>query len=421
MTRAATPRLAGSLAAVAAAWTVAVVTGRLEVLMLGVPFALSIAWSAVKELEVPGEVATTLDTDRCLEGERVEARIVVTSTRRAGDVLVGLTLPRGFHAPEGPVRSGAVGPDEDLEATVAFTAGRWGVHPVGPVAVRSYSPGRLFYGERVGEGSEELRVYPAFQETRTAVVPSRLQVFTGNYVSRAAGEGIEFAEVRGFVPGDQIRRVNWRVSSRRQELSVNVAHQERNADVVILIDTFARLGPAGRTSLDLSVTAAAALALHYLEHRDRVGLVTFGGMLHWLTVSAGQRQLYRIVDYLLRVNVSVSYAWKDIDTLPHRTLPPQALVVACTPLVDRRVLRAIADLDARGFPVVVIDTLAEHEVLPGRDPEEELAHRVWRLEREATRFELASRGIGVVSWTGVGDLEAALVGLPRRPRRPVRL
>jgi uncharacterized protein (DUF58 family) len=420
MTRAATPRFAGSVAFVVGSWTVALLSGRIEFLLLGVPFALSIAWSALAAVEVPLEAALSLDTDRCLEGDRVDASVVVTSPRRAADVLVGLTLPPGSRSPDGPAHSGAVAPGKPFEASVGFVAGAWGVHPVGPVALRSYGPGRLFYDESVDRYVEKLEVYPAFQRTRRAVVPPRSQVFTGNYVSRIAGEGIEFAEVRQFVPGDRIRRVNWRVSSRRQELSVNVAHQERNADVVIVIDTFARIGPRGRTSLDLSVTAAAALALHYLGHRDRVGLVTFGGMLHWLTVAGGQRQLYRIVDYLLKVDVSVSYAWKDIETLPHRTLPPQAFVIACTPLVDERMLRALADLDARGFPVTVVDTLAEDDVPAGRSAEDELAHRVWRLEREATRFDLTARGIAVVGWTGASDLEEALVRLPRRPRRTAR-
>ncbi|MDQ3983013.1 MAG: DUF58 domain-containing protein [Actinomycetota bacterium] len=416
MTRAATPRFAGSVAFVAAAWLAAMPTGRIEILLLGVPFALSIAWSALADRRALLDAALSLDTDRCLEGESVEASIAVTSTGRADDVLVGLRLPPGSRSADGPVRSGTVAPGKPLDAIIGFVAGAWGVHRVGPVALRSYGPGRLFYDERADEHSAGLEVYPAFQRMRRGIVPPRTQVFTGNYVSRVAGEGIEFAEVREFVPGDQIRRVNWRVSSRRQQLSVNVAHQERNADVVIVIDTFARIGPRGRTSLDLSVTAAAALARHYLGHRDRVGLVTFGGMLAWLGAAAGRRQLHRIVGYLLKVDVSVSYAWKDIDTLPYRTIPPQALVVACTPLVDRRMLRALVDLDARGFPVTVVDTLAEDAVPAGPSTEDRLAHRVWRLEREATRVDLTSRGIAVVAWDGSGDLEEALVRLPRRPR-----
>ena len=420
MTRAATPRFAGSVAAVVASWAGAVVTGRVEILVLGVPFALSIAWSLCTEADAPLEAAVALGNDRCLEGDRVDVSVVATSARRQHDVLAGLSLPAGSEAPDGPVRSGAVAPGRAFETTVSFVPRSWGVQRVGPVVLRSYAPGRLFYRERSEQHVARLEVYPAFQQTRRAIVPPRSQVFSGNLVSRTAGEGIEFAEVRSFVPGDRIRRVNWRVSARRQVLAANVAHQERNADVVILIDTFASIGRRGRTSLDLSVTAAAALALHYLGHRDRVGLVTFGGMVHWLTVAAGQRQLYRIVEYLLNVNVSVSYARKDIEGLPRRTLPPQAFVVACTPLVDVRTFRALVDLDGRGFPVAVLDTLPEEDVDSGTSEEDALAYRVWRMEREATREDLTARGIPVVAWTGEEDLEAALVRFPRRSARVAR-
>lgn len=420
MTRAATPRFAGTLAVVVGSWVAAVATGRVELLVLAVPFALSVAWSLCAEPDAPFEAAVTLESDRCLEGDPVDASIVLTCAEALPDVLVGLGLPPGSEAPHGAVRSGAVARGDAFETTVTFAPRSWGLHRVGPVVLRSYAPGRLFYRERIQPHAARLEVYPGFERTRRAIVPPRSQVFTGNWVSRVTGEGIEFAEVRSFVPGDRIRSVNWRASSRRPVLAVNVSHQERNADVVILIDTFASFGRRGRTSLDLSVRAAAGLALHYLAHRDRVGLVTFGGMVHWLTVATGERQLHRIIEYLLKVNATTSYAWKDLDSLPYRTLPPQAFVIACSPLVDARTLRAIVDLDARGYPVAVLDTLPEEDVEPGDSEEDALAYRVWRLVREGTRDDLTSRGIPVSTWTGGEDLEAALVRFPRRRVRVVR-
>ena len=58
------------------------------------------------------------------------------------------------------------------------------------------------------------------------------------------------------------------------------------------------------------VRAAAALARAHLARRDRVGVVDFGGMLHWLEPAFGTSQLYRIVDALLSSEIAFSYAWR---------------------------------------------------------------------------------------------------------------
>src|SRR4029078_7562865 len=84
-------------------------------------------------------------------------------------------------------------------------------------------------------------------------------------------------DLRDFVPGDRVRSINWRASARRQGLVVNERHPERNPDVVILVDSFVDLVAGDRSTLDDTVRAAATLASRYLERRDRVGLVGYGG------------------------------------------------------------------------------------------------------------------------------------------------
>src|SRR5205814_4184349 len=130
---------------------------------------------------------------------------------------------------------------------------------------------------------------------------------------------------------------------------VNEQSPERNTDVVLFLDTFTDAQARGRGTLDLSVRAATSLAHRYLQRKDRVGLVSFGGFLSWLEPESGTRQLYRIVDSLLQMDIVLSFATKGIDILPPRTLPPKALVLALTPLLDARSAAAILDLRARGF------------------------------------------------------------------------
>jgi hypothetical protein len=87
-------------------------------------------------------------------------------------------------------------------------------------------------------------------------------------------------------------------------------------------------------------------------------------------------------------------------------------------LVDPRSIRALHDLRERGFALVVVDVLDEDGVAAEPSPEGRLAHRVWKLERDALRFELNARGIPVVRWSEDSSLQSALSELPRfRPAR----
>jgi uncharacterized protein (DUF58 family) len=58
------------------------------------------------------------------------------------------------------------------------------------------------------------------------LAPLETQVFIGNQVSRTRGDGIEFADIREWEPGDRRRRINWRASARRSELWVNEQHPD---------------------------------------------------------------------------------------------------------------------------------------------------------------------------------------------------
>jgi uncharacterized protein (DUF58 family) len=189
---------------------------------------------------------------------------------------------------------------------------------------------------------------------------------------------------------------------------VNELHPERNTDVILFLDTFAqaRLGSSG--TLDLAVAAATGLAERYLKEKDRVGFVTFGGVLNWLLPGTGPVQLYRIVDSVLDAEIVLNYAWKDIDVIPRRTLPPQALVLALTPLLDDRATDALLDLRARGFDLALVEISPLRFTERGRGKTGELAWRLWCLRRDALRARFARAGVPVATWNERVPLAAAL-------------
>jgi uncharacterized protein (DUF58 family) len=161
---------------------------------------------------------------------------------------------------------------------------------------------------------------------------------------------------------------------------------------------------------------------HYLEHKDRVGLVSFGGVLNWLLPATGLTQLYRIVDSLLDTEIVLNYAWKDIDVIPRRTLPPQALVIALTPLLDERAAGALLDLRTRGFDLAVVEVSPIPFVRAGKQDHEQLAFRIWELKRHALRGHYERAGVPVAVWNDDRPLVIALeeVRSFRRFARPVR-
>ena len=416
MTRHTSPRLTAYAALAGAGLLAGLVLGRVELIALAAPFALAavVAPALARAPSVRGGLV--LDRDRALEGETVHATIVV-ETAEPGLVDILLELPSQLAA-DGNPRSVVTPHSLELD----LRCRRWGAFVLGPPLVRAHD--RLgFYAWEARVGTRiPLRVYPSVETLHALLPPLETQVFVGNQVSRAKGDGIEFSDIRAWAPGDVPRRINWRATARRGELWVNEQHPERNTDVVLFLDTFTDAHTGGRGTLDMTVRAATSLAHRYLQRKDRVGLVSFGGFLSWLLPGSGTRQLYRIVDSLLQVDIVLSYAARDVDVLPPRSLPAKALVLALTPLLDARTQQALLDLRARGFDLVVVEVSPVPFVDPGGDELTRLSYRLWHLSREAMRARYQLAGVPVVEWRDGVPLNVPLeeVAAFRRYARPAR-
>ena len=423
MRRCGTPRLVAYGTLTVVGLFAAVVTGRAELAALAAPFALVfVAGLVLAESPVP-TVTLRLDAERVVEGDTVSVEVAVATDVPVGRVEV-LVPVAGDVAVDEP--DGALAWSGTSRALARGMAGRlrtvrWGLVRVGPVWVRAHGPLGLVRWEGSLGGVTSVRVLPGAATLRTLLRPSEPRAVAGSHLARVRGDGLEFAEVRPYAPGDRLRAVNWAVSARRDGIWVNQRHPDRSADLVVVVDTFSDDREGTAPALVRAVRAAWLLAMAHLAAHDRVGVVTFGGYPAWVTPGGGERALLALCDRLLATRAAWTEAQRSVRFLPAHVIPSGALVVGLTPLHDTRMVVALADLRRRGLEVAAIEIDVVDEVTAtardrGLPP---AALRLWRLELERRRSALAGVGIPVVPWPADDDAALALDTLARLRRRPM--
>lgn len=126
--------------------------------------------------------------------------------------------------------------------------------------------------------------------------------FAGEYHSVFKGQGMEFAEVREYVPGDDVRTIDWNVSARSGTTFVKKYVEERELTVLLVVDLSAsqRWGTGGRLKAELVPEVAATLAMSAVRNNDRVGLLAFTDRIEaFVPPEKGRRHAMRIVRDLL--------------------------------------------------------------------------------------------------------------------------
>jgi uncharacterized protein (DUF58 family) len=376
------------------------ITGRPELIVIAVPALVYVAVGLALAREPHLLHATlTLDRDRGLEDEPVRGTLTVRNDGTGGvelELRLLSTPQLVIEAPPPTVLH--LGAGATAQLPVVAHPRRWGAHSLGPLAVRARDPlGVMTWSGRLGR-RRAVRTFPREPYLHEVIAAATTQTVLGSHVARTHGAGIEFAEIGPFTPGDRIRQVNWRATARRGELLVDRRHPEQSGDVVLLLDTFAAAHDGQTGTLDAAVRAAAALARRHLAQRDRVALVDVGGTLQWLEPAFGSKALYRIIDALLSSEITFSYAWRTVESIPRPVLPPGALIVAISPLLDERSLRLLIDLRHRNRDLAIIEVTPLAHTAPGNRPGDATAFELWRLQREARLTQLRRLGIAVATW-----------------------
>jgi uncharacterized protein (DUF58 family) len=397
---------------------------RAELFVAAIPLAVGLLSIRSRARPPRLELRQEISADRLAEGDRLLVTVTVAATDPVPMIEILVALPSMVEIDAGNNRVVlAVDPGTEENWSFAVLCPARGRFDLG-MHIRLWDRSGMAVCESRQASPKPISVYPYVARISHVPRPVHTQLSFGNYVSPRLGEGIEPGEIRPFLPGDRTRHINWRASLRHQQLYVTQFNQERNADVVLLLDALSETGAAPYSTLDASVRAAAALASAYIARKDRVGFIEFGGFLRWINPATGQRHGEVLIERLLPAATHFSYVVPQLDRLPARVLPPQALVIALSSLLDERFLKAVIDLAARRFDVVVlaVSPIEATRLVLGGSQLDDMASRLWAMEWQIKVDGLRRHGLAIVEWHLDTPLEAALAPVARsRPRSAARL
>ena len=388
----------------AAALAVAVIGGYWQLVAFAAPLVgvlVSIGWQRqVPKVHVHAEPGA----QRCFESE--ETRLSVRVVAETADVAVDLTL----EAVDG-MRLETVEAVSRQSRTVAVVADKWGRYPI-VARVNVVARGGLVLGTGVAD-SANVFVFPLAPPQSTAIPRTELLDRLGTHLTRHIGPGVEYADVRRYVPGDQLRTVNWPVSARRGSLHVTQRLTDRAADVVVLIDGYPQPPGPATEATDRIVRGAVQVVQSALRGGDRAGVVALGDRHpRWLGADIGRRQFYLILDAVL--TAGDGFETTPGTLAPRAAVPPGAIVIAFSTLLDTEFALALIDLRKRGHTVVAVDVL---EGAPFEEERDRLVARMWSLQRSFMYRDKGTIGVDVVSWRGDATLDQAMQLVPDHRRR----
>lgn len=126
-------------------------------------------------------------------------------------------------------------------------------------------------------------------------------VFSGEYESAFRGRGIEFEEFREYVPGDDIRQIDWNVTARMDKPFVKVFREEREQTLFFLVDASASLHfGKNRYKSEVAGEIAALLAFAAIKSNDKVGLIVFSDRIErFIPPKKGRAHVWNIIANIL--------------------------------------------------------------------------------------------------------------------------
>jgi uncharacterized protein (DUF58 family) len=235
-------------------------------------------------------------------------------------------------------------------------------------ALRLHSPLRLWRQRRIVATSQTVRVYPNFAPlARLALVGAeQASRVVGAHLKRRRGEGTEFQQLREYRVGDSLRQIDWKASRRALKLISREYQDERNQQVMLLLDTGRRMLARDDTLAHFDHVLNAALMVAYIALRqgDAVGLLAAGGESRYMAPRRSLGTVDTLLNTVFDLNAQpVATDYLEAATLLGARQSRRCLVLLITNARDEDIedlLAAVSQLRRRH--VVCVASLRE-EVL----------------------------------------------------------
>ncbi|WP_114747857.1 DUF58 domain-containing protein [Pleomorphovibrio marinus] len=208
------------------------------------------------------------------------------------------------------------------------------------------------------------KVYPSFIHMgRYAFMALNPKASTeGIKKTRRLGHTLEFEHIKEYVPGDDIRNMNWKASAKKADLMVNVFQEQKSQPLYVLLDTgrAMKMPFNGLSLLDYGVNSALAFANVGLRKQDKVGLICFSNQIHQALPASNRKghlrnfsdSLYRLETHFLDSDFGLLYATINFK------IPTRSLLVLYTNFEHigalKRQLPYLQGLNRKHLLVVVI-------------------------------------------------------------------
>lgn len=335
---------------------------------------------------------------------RRSARLVVREIRPA--ILGGPQPPRPLHVPGGKTAT----------EPVVVVPQRRGRDASGSLFVDSIGPLGLGRRRVRFDLPWEVVVYPPLVSVRlrASVAEALRRRDAGMKPIRQLGEGRLFESLREWVPGDDLRHIDWKATARRGKVITRQYEAERRQQVLLVLDTGRLMTAevaAGVARLDFAVQAALELAYAAAQHDDNVGIMTFAdGVQHFVAPERGRTGVRRVLDVLAEVEpklVEPDYpgAFRYLAARNRK----RALTVLFTDVIDRfasdALVANVATLRPRHLPLAVtlrnpeLDAVATQRPVTPRDAFRKAAAEELLHAREEALGHVRRAGVLVIDVT----------------------
>ncbi len=310
----------------------------------------------------------------------------------------------------------------ELEVPYRITPIERGQFEFGQCQLRLRSPLGLWWQQRKAGRAQSVRVYPNFAPLAKLAMIGAEQAsrVVGAHLKRRRGEGTEFQQLREYRTGDSMRQIDWKASQRARKLISRDYQDERNQQVLLLLDTGRRLlaHDAGLIHFDHVLNAALMVAYMALRQGDAVGLLAAGGKTRYLAPARGLGTIDSLLNTVFDLKAEpIATDYLDAAMQLSARQPRRSLVLLVTNVRDEDIedlVAAVRLLQKRHLVCVaslreqVLDNLLEGQPVTLKEAVTVAAMAQYVEQRRRAHLALRAQGTEVLDVT-CSELPAALV------------